>query len=726
MAKSFGTFGPSKVFFGDLLSRMSLPIFDSTLVRYGYYRSGSRYAKERVNAMKDKLLKGQSVYLLGLNAGGHNAGIALIEVSSGNGVNLVCNNEEERFNGIKHCSYYPELSVETLLRQLRNLDIDPAEIHACLAGFDYALFCSSTLKNSAEDFPHSLPMASSAAYPDLDRRGDLRHLLSAPARLNRQLGLDRPLGVIGMRHHESHAYFSYAVSPFAGSSETVMIAVLDSNGDDGSISLYAARKNEIQLVYANYSLDDSLGKLYLILSSTQGGWTPKSSEGRYMGASAWGNNDRLTNPFYRQLRQLIYFDNDGKIFINRSMANWHRERLKRPYTESLIRILGQPISFKDMWNPDSVLRVDDAHLDTFAQERLDKAAAVQLLFEDSLFHIINHLIHVTKSNKLVLTGGTALNCSANMKLLEHFNEEYYERYVGRKNTRLHLWIPPTPGDAGITMGAAYSFAIQNGAPLGRPLSHAFYCGLAPTTVEIRQVLENETGIGYRSLGNILNADQGILISDLMAYIVSQNGILGVFQGIAETGPRALGHRSIIANPCNPLTREILNQRVKYRELIRPLAPMATYRAAQRWFELSEGASDNEHNAYNYMVVNARARPESYSVVPAVIHKDGTVRVQIVREDSDRLMYQYLTAMGRRVGVEISVNTSLNVGSPIVQTPLQAVNALKKSKGLDGLVLIGAEGDAFLAWHNIMSAPKDCGQRLMEWYTAWSSQQAHPI
>jgi carbamoyltransferase len=148
--------------------------------------------------------------------------------------------------------------------------------------------------------------------------------------------------------------------------------------------------------------------------------------------------------------------------------------------------------------------------------------------------------------------------------------------------------------------------------------------------------------------------------------------------------------------------------------------MATSAAAHRWFELSPGASDDDYNAYNYMVLTAPARPESRSVIPAVVHQDGTSRVQIVRRETDPLTYAYLKAMGRRAGVEVSVNTSLNVGSPIVQTPRQALETLRRSRGMDGLVMIGVEGDAFLAWHNVQMPPKD-PRRLHRWLRAWQGE-----
>ena len=200
----------------------------------------------------------------------------------------------------------------------------------------------------------------------------------------------------------------------------------------------------------------------------------------------------------------------------------------------------------------------------------------------------------------------------------------------------------------------------------------------------------------------------------MANIIAHDGVLGLFQGASETGPRALGHRSILANPCNPDTLKILNAHVKYRETFRPLAPMLTMEEAKRLYDLSEGASDDNYNAYNYMVLTAKAKPESFQQVPAVIHRDGTSRIQIVHEETDMFSYAILKALGRRLGVEGVVNTSLNVGTPIVQTPAQAIKALKLSRWMTGLLLVEEGGKAHLVWHAIDKAPKDAGRRLLQY------------
>jgi carbamoyltransferase len=312
----------------------------------------------------------------------------------------------------------------------------------------------------------------------------------------------------------------------------------------------------------------------------------------------------------------------------------------------------------------------------------------------------------------VLTGGVALNAIGNMRLLGHFDEAWFAKSQQRK-ARLHLWVPPTPGDPGVTIGAAWLFAHLAGARRGAPMTHAFYCGSPPTQADIAAALEADD-IASMQIGDISTPQGRDAVADLMAFAVAQNGVVALYQGAAETGPRALGHRSILANPCDPKARELLNERVKYREAIRPLAPMATREAAHEYFDLLEGASDGNYNAYNYMVLTAQSKPHARAKIPAVIHADGTGRIQIVRAEDDPLTYAYLKALGRRIGVEISVNTSFNVAGPIAQTPQQAIDTLRRSKGLDVVMLVADGGSVYAAWHG---GARDSG-RFTGWLSAW--------
>jgi carbamoyltransferase len=237
--------------------------------------------------------------------------------------------------------------------------------------------------------------------------------------------------------------------------------------------------------------------------------------------------------------------------------------------------------------------------------------------------------------------------------------------------------------------------------------------------DILVVLEGAADVAWIGVGDASHRSGIEAIADLMAFITARDGIIAIFQGPAETGPRALGHRSILANPCNPRTRELLNERVKYREAIRPLAPMATLSAAKALFDLSEGASDDEYNAYNYMVLTARAKPQACAQIPAVIHVDGTARLQIVREHTDAVTHAYLKALGRRIGVEVAVNTSFNVGGPIAQTPRQALDTLRRAKGMDGVFMFSEEGQVIAVWTR---EPATRGAaRIPEWLVEWQSE-----
>ena len=577
--------GPRHRRLGAAVFRFMLPLFERFYASKRIYRLNSKFAQERLQAVRAKLARGETVYIAGVGAAGtHNSGIALVEVTRARGPRLICNNEEERFSGNKHTTEYPRHAIDDLLKTMTRIGIGPDDIDAWVATWDYPALAATLLRITLEELPGSLSMLRPGATPAFN----IRHLdqgTRAPRTISRQVGASASVSLIGIPHHDNHAWYSFAVSPFAREAGPVIIAVLDGTGDRGSISIYLTENGTMRQLRCNDSVFDSLGVYYSVISSTQGGWTYLSSEGRYMGAAAFGNGDRRTNPYYPPLREIFSLEPEGQVYLNRSLANWHRKIFHAPYTAELTRILGAPIPPEKMWNPDAVLRVEDIHHAKDTQERVDKAAATQMVFEDALFHIVDHFIRQTGSDRLILTGGTGLNAIANQRLLEHFDAAYYQRALN-KRTRLHLWVPPTPADSGVTMGAAYMFAYLAGAGIGEPIEHAFYCGSSPSEADIQAALDSASDIGWMRLGDISSPQKRDAIADLMAYMVAQDGVIAIFQGPAETGPRALGHRSIVANPCNPRIREILNERVKYREAVRPLAPMATLEAAQRWFKLS--------------------------------------------------------------------------------------------------------------------------------------------
>jgi carbamoyltransferase len=682
--------------------------------RAGFRRLGSGFARKRLAQARAKLARGETIYLAGLGPPGtHNSGVALVEVTQEHGSRLVLNNEEERFSGNKHTTEYPRASVDAMVAALKAIGRDAGDIFAWLTTWDYPALAGTLARSLLEEAPQSFRLARCTEAAGFDGRR-LDQMTRTPKILGRQLGLKTRVPLITMPHHDNHAWFSYAASPFADDGEAVAIAVLDGTGDHGSISLYVVRDGGLRQIYCNDSMFDSLGAFYSVISSTQGGWTWLSSEGRYMGAAAWGDMDRASNPYYGRLKEVLQFSAGREIRLNRTMANWYSDPFEHPYKQPLIDILGEPLKPSQLWNPDAVLRVEDIQHRPDTKDRLDKAAATQMVFEDAMIHVVDRLLRATGAHRLVLTGGVALNAVGNMRLLEHFDEAWFSEYQKRK-ARLHLWVPPVPGDAGVTIGAAWLFAHLAGAPRGAPMRHAFYCGLPPLREEIEAALRTDD-VASKLIGEVSTPEGRDGIADLMAFTVADGGVIALYQGAAETGPRALGHRSILASPCDPGVRELLNARVKYREAVRPLAPMATLEAAQDHFELLEGASDDNYNAYNYMVLTARAKPHARDKIPAVIHADGTGRIQIVRENDDPLTYAYLKALGRRIGVEMSVNTSFNVAGPIAQTPQQAVDTLGRSKGLDAVFMVAGDGTVTAAWHG---GERDSG-RFRDWYVRWKA------
>ena len=712
--------GPRHPVLGRMAFRTALPLAEHFFRRRHIYRFASDPAQHASHELLTRLDRGATVYLAGINKGGfHNSGVALVEVSAEAPLRIVCNNEEERFSGKKHTAHYPAASLLALKDMMQRLGIAPERIVAWLATYDDSLFTATGARVLLDEFPASMRLISADGGPTFDL-AQFRTGLRAPAAVARMFDLPAPVPMIGMPHHDCHAWFSYLASPFARHPEPVMIAVIDGSGDFSSLSLYVGENGDLRQTHSNASIFDSLGLFYSVISSTQGGWTPLSSEGRYMGAAAYGDMNRMTNGFYPPLRKILHLGPRGDIRLNRAMANWPRSVFAAPYGRDLVAILGEPIAPRNMWNPDAVLRVDDIRHPVATKQRVDKAAAIQMVFEDALLHVVDYFIRSTGSERLVLTGGTALNAVANMRVLEHFDGDYYRRTLGRTG-RLHLWVPPIPGDAGTPVGAAYAFAASAGVRSGRTLEHAFYCGRAATVAEVMQALEQADDLAWTIVGDASEQRGVNAVADLMAFITARDGIIGIVQGPAETGPRALGHRSILANARNPHTRELLNARVKHREPIRPLAPMATLEAAKELFELSDGACDDDYNTYNYMVITVRATPRARQLVPAVIHVDGTARIQIVREHTDPIAYAYLKALGWRCGVEVAVNTSYNVAAPIAQSPQQAIDTLRRANGMDGVFMFASEGPAVVAWAR---RPKvGAGGQIEQWLADWRHETA---
>ena len=491
----------------------------------GFHQLGSDFANGRLAHVLEKLRRGETVFLAGLGLPGtHNSGVALVEVTQARGPRLIVNNEEERFSGNKHTTEYPRASIDAMVATLRSMGRDIGDIDAWLTSWDYPTLAGTLARSVLEEVPQSLKLLRLADATAFDKRR-LDQMRRSPRILARQLGLTERVPLICMPHHGNHAWFSYAASPFEDDGAPVAIAVLDGTGDVGSISLYVVENGAMRQLYSNDSMFDSLGMFYSVISSTQGGWTWLSSEGRYMGAAAWGDMDRASNRYYTRLKHVLHFGSDGEVRLNRAMANWCCEPSSNPYKSALIDILGEPLKSDQLWNPDAVLRVEDIHHRADTRDRLDKAAATQLVFEDAMIHVVDHLLRATGASRLVLTGGVALNAVGNMRLLEHFDETWFAA-AQQPGARLHLWVPPVPGDPGVTIGAAWLFAHLAGAPRGAPMTHAFYCGSPPSNADIARALQ-AGDIASQRIGDIRTPEGRDAIADFIAFMVAHNGVIAL-------------------------------------------------------------------------------------------------------------------------------------------------------------------------------------------------------
>lgn len=283
------------------------------------------------------------------------------------------------------------------------------------------------------------------------------------------------------------------------------------------------------------------------------------------------------------------------------------------------------------------------------------AATVQVEAEEALLAHARWLRTRTKSRNLCLSGGVALNCVANSRLALEAGFDA-------------VFVPPSPGDDGIAVGCALYGAAQRGVLqreyfpvfLGRSYSHQ------PDELKTLGVIPVE------SHSNIYESVAGRL---------AEGAVIAWYQGGAEIGPRALGHRSFLADPRDGGMRDFLNQIVKNRELFRPFAPVILEDAVLEYFE--------EYHPSYFMSFVARVRPEKQSILPAITHVDGTARYQVLRPQDNPELYTLLLAFARRTGIPMLLNTSLNrAGEPIVETPMEAAQCMLASS-VDDLVLDGS-------------------------------------
>jgi carbamoyltransferase len=452
-----------------------------------------------------------------------------------------------------------------------------------------------------------------------------------------------------VEHHLAHMASSFFVSPF----EEAAILSVDGMGDFVS-TMWGVGHDERMQVLGEINFPHSLGIFYTAVSQWLG--FPKyGDEGKVMGLAPYGQ------PVYLdRMRKLVHVHRDGTFELEPG-AFLHHARgasmswsdgpptLGTLYSPELVNLLGQPKpAAPGTWG-------DAAHPSN--QLYVDVAASLQAMLEEAEFSLVRMLQRLTGQTALCIAGGVGLNSTFNGKLRVEVPELQ------------NVYVQPAASDAGTSLGVAfYVYHQLLGAPRKYVMSHA-YTGPRFDDAAVRQVL-NQHGLPFQVLDEYE-------LSRRVARLIEQGGVVGWFQGRMEWGPRALGSRSILADPRREDMKAVLNARIKHREAFRPFAPSILAEATGEYFEQSYPDP--------FMTSVYSVRPEKRHVIPAVTHIDGTGRLQTVFQGTAPLYWQLIKEFESLTGVPVLLNTSFNDNEPIVCTPDEAVQCFLRTK-MDALAL----------------------------------------
>ncbi|HUJ83907.1 MAG TPA: carbamoyltransferase C-terminal domain-containing protein, partial [Candidatus Acidoferrales bacterium] len=450
-----------------------------------------------------------------------------------------------------------------------------------------------------------------------------------------------------IEHHVAHLASAYFVSPF----DRAAVLSVDGLGDFAS-AMWADGVGATLSPHGATTFPHSLGMYYTALTQYLGFWK-FGDEYKVMGLAAYG-----APQFLDAFRKIVRADAGMKLSLNLDYfthqtqgpeMTWRAAGttpvLGRLYSERLEKLLGP------------ARRADEP----VEQRHRDLAASMQARLEEVLLEHVVELAARTKQKALCLAGGVAFNCVANGKMLERTP---FER----------IYVQPAAGDAGLSVGAA--FAVEH-TILGRPRAFVMeHAGWGPgfSQTQIKHAIDERVASGDGVEIQELNEDA---LVDAAAHELADGKILGWFQGRAEWGPRALGNRSILADPRRAEMKDVLNQRIKHREMFRPFAPSILEEATGEYFERTHPSP--------FMTFAYSVRPEKRASIPAPTHVDGTARLQTVRRRTNPLYWKLIRAFGDLTGVPVVVNTSFNDNEPIVCRPEEALDCFLRTR-MDVLVM----------------------------------------
>jgi carbamoyltransferase len=584
------------------------------------------------------------VHILGVSCYYHDAAAALLH----DGV-LVAAAEEERFSRLKHDYRFPKNAIRFCLDQ------------AGIAGndLDYVVFFEKPfrkfdriLMTALQTYPKSWKVFRESMISWMTDK------LWVGSTLQSELGISKEK-VLFCEHHLSHAASAYLCSPF----DEAAILTVDGVGEWVTATCGVGRGNEIRLS-KQIEFPHSIGLLYSAFTAFLG-FEVNEGEYKVMGMAPYG-----VPRYVEKVWKVVHQNRDGSFSLDMDYFCFHQST-ERTFNRNFVALFGKPRPAKlqfftqatgfPKYFGDSPGNYDD--LCKVNQHYADIAASIQRVTEDLLLSMANQLQRETGQKTLCIAGGVGLNSVANARILK---ETPFEQ----------IFVQPAAGDGGGALGAAlWAYNSLLGKPRNFKMQHASW-GRANSEAQIGDFLR-QNAIPFRYFD-----DDDELLNHVVEGL-TQGKVIGWSQGRFEWGPRALGNRSILADPRNPEMKDIVNSKIKFREPYRPFAPSALAECAEKYFDLAQAQC---HHPARYMLYVVPVRESHRSTLPAVTHVDGTARLQTVFRDQSPRYYRLIERFGQATGVPVLLNTSFNLkGEPIVNTPADAFQTFFNSE-MDALVL----------------------------------------
>jgi carbamoyltransferase len=564
--------------------------------------------------------------IIGLNAYHGDASAAAIVDGR-----LVAAAEEERFTRVKHEAGFPAHALRYVLAAA---GASPREIDVIAVARDpWARIMRKAM--------YALRMPARAA----GRLGVQGRFAAIGAEVARALDApDAKFEVRRVEHHLAHIASSFLVSPF----DEAALFSIDGLGDFASAMWGVGRGGRIE-PWGAVAFPHSLGIYYTALTQYLG-FPRYGDEYKVMGLASYGEPEML-----EEFRRIVIAPSRGRIgfALNRDYFLHHRAAadmtwsagepaIGRLYSDRLAERLGPA---RDVAEP-----IDRRHHAI--------AASMQRRLEEVVLENLCALQRATGMRKLCLAGGVAYNCVTNGKILEATGFE-------------QIYVQSAAGDAGLAIGAATQTWHRSAArPRDFVMEHAYW-GAQYNDAAIAGMLERAAGEIARQRCVVRKIDHQPELLSLVASAIAQGSVVGWFQGRMEWGPRALGNRSILADPRRPQMREILNTKIKRREAFRPFAPSILEESAGEYFTQSHPSP--------FMLMAYSVRPEKRAIIPATTHIDGSGRLQTVSESQNPLYYQLISEFKRQTGVPVLLNTSFNENEPVVQKPEEALDCFLRTR-----------------------------------------------